>query len=544
MSRRLALSLSALLLGTILLVAAGLAGAKNAGDRARKGGTLRLSRFSDVDFVDPALAYASWSWPVSFATCAKLFNYPDEPGAAGTRVVPEVVRAFTVSRDGRTYTFDLKQSFRFHTGAAVTARSFADALNRDAAPEMRSPAVAYLHEIVGADAVIGGKAREISGVRVLGRYRLQIRLTRMLADFTARLTMPFFCPVLPGTPIDPAGIDNPAGSGPYYVAERIVNRRIVLKRNAHYRGGRPANADQVVWTIGESREQCLADTEQDQVDHCVVNGVPTTSYQSLAATYGINRAGGQFFVAPTLTTWYFAFNHDRPAFRGAGQIPLKKAINQAIDRPALARTFGYLAGRRTDQMLPPALGRDASIYPLRGADVAAAKRSYAQAGLKPDKLVLYAFNVPTGVAAAQVLAFNMKQIGIDLDVRYFDGATLAQRAATRGEPYDLVQHGWTADYADPAGFLEVLLARVEPSANANFAYFERPWVSARIEAANRLTGAARRKAWAELDIDVMRRDPPWAPYVHFTQRSFVSRSVGCYFIHPVYILDIAAVCKK
>ena len=41
---------------------------------------------------------------------------------------------------------------------------------------------------------------------------------------------------------------------------------------------------------------------------------------------------------------YFAFNHDRPAFKGVGQIPLKQAINWAIDRPALVRAAGYDAG--------------------------------------------------------------------------------------------------------------------------------------------------------------------------------------------------------
>ena len=153
------------------------------------------------------------SWPIGYATCAKLFNYPDAPGSAGTRLVPEVVDRFTVSKNGRTYTFTLKKTFRFHTGAAVTAQSFADAFNRDAQPSLKSPATVYMHEIVGASAVIDGKAASISGIRVLDRYRLQIRLTKPLGDFTARLTLPFFCPVLPNTPIDP-GDRQPGGVGP------------------------------------------------------------------------------------------------------------------------------------------------------------------------------------------------------------------------------------------------------------------------------------------------------------------------------------------
>jgi ABC-type oligopeptide transport system substrate-binding subunit len=99
-----------------------------------------------------------------------------------------------------------------------------------------------MREIEGAAAMIDGDAKRISGIRVLGRYRLQVRLTKPVGDLTARLTMPFFCPILPNTPIEPQGIDNTPGSGPYYIAERIVNQRIVLRRNTYYRGNRPANS--------------------------------------------------------------------------------------------------------------------------------------------------------------------------------------------------------------------------------------------------------------------------------------------------------------
>ena len=98
----------------------------------------------ELDHVDPALGYTTDSWLLQYATCAKLFNHPDQPGTAGARPVPEVVRSYTTSRDGRTYTFELKRTFRFHTGAPVTARSFADAFNRTAQPGLRSPA-APLH---------------------------------------------------------------------------------------------------------------------------------------------------------------------------------------------------------------------------------------------------------------------------------------------------------------------------------------------------------------------------------------------------------------
>jgi peptide/nickel transport system substrate-binding protein len=538
MSRRLALSLGALLVGTALLVGAALAGASNRADEARKGGVLRWSLAADVDFVDPALAYADRSWPIGFATCAKLFNYPDSQGAAGTRIVREVVDRWTVSKDGRSYTFRLKKTFRFHTGATVTAQSFADAFNRDAQPKLGSPATAYMHEIVGADAVIEGTATSISGVRVLDRHRLQIMLTRPLGDFTARLTMSFFCPILPNTPIEAAGNDNPAGSGPYYVAERIVNQRIVLRRNPYYHGDRPANVDRVEWTF-RPLDACLLAAEQDQIDYCY-GGLGSTLFRSLAEKYGINRPGGQFFVRPRLATWYMAFNHERPAFKGDGQIALKKAINYAIDRPELARSFGYLAGKRTDQMLPPALAHAASIYPLRGADPTTAKRWLARAKNQPTELILYANNSSSGVAQAQVVVFDLKQIGINVVVKYYDINALGNKATTAGEPFDLLILGWGADYADGGGFLPTLLGR----GGFGGTNFDDPRVAARMDAANRLTGEARRKAWGELDVDLMRNNPPWAPFVHTQARAFVSPSVGCVVVHPVYGLDITAVCKK
>ena len=54
------------------------------------------------------------------------------------------------------------------------------------------------------------------------------------------------------------------------------------------------------------------------------------------------------------------------------------------------------------------------------------------------------------VAGARVFVFNMKQVGIDVDVKYFDQAVLFEKAGRRGEPYDVVWAGWVVDYADPA----------------------------------------------------------------------------------------------
>ena len=539
MKRRLGTVLGAATVAAALVAVGALAGREaGAAAGAPKGGTLRMSAPVDVDSIDPALAYAPWSWQIEYATCAKLFNYPDAADVAGARLVPEVVDRYSASSDRRTYTFTLKRTFRFHTGAPITAQSFADAINRIAQPKLESPATTYLHEIVGADAVIAGRANTVSGVRVLSRYRLQIRLTRSVGDFTARLTMPFFCPIPPRTPFDRTLVDGAPGSGPYYIAERIPNQRVVLKRNPYYRGGRQGRVERVVWTI-ETYGACILGVEEDRIDYCFA-GLNREGYRELADKYGINRPGGRFFVSPGLTTSYVVFNHSRPAFAGAAQIPVKKAINYAIDRPELARQFGHFGGRRTDQLLPPSLARGERMYPRAGSDYPTARRLLADAARPPRELVLYADSSPSGVSLAQTLVFNLGQIGIDVQVKIFDVNALNDRLATAGEPFDLALGGWVADYADPAGFFVSLL---EPGSGSGV-NLDDPAINRRVAVASRLTGNARRKAWADLDVELMRTNPPWAPFVHNLRRTFVSKSTGCVLVHPVYGFDIAAACKK
>jgi len=535
-------TLATLAAGAALLTAAGLAGvaagsAGSVAEDAPRGGTLRIWSHVDVDSIDPALGYLRNAWLIADASCARLFRSRTPLGSSSARVVPEVARSYAVSRDRRTYTFTLKRSFRFHTGARVTAQSFADAFDRDAKAPL-SPAQPYLREIVGAVAVIDGDAESISGIRVLARDRLQIRLTKPIDDLLARLTMPFFCPVAPGTP-PPGPATVPAGSGPYYVAMHVFNQQIVLRRNPYYGGERPASVDQIVWTIGNSLEACRLAVDEDRADLCGEPGAPATEVRGLAEKYGINRPGGRFFVSPSRGTWFFVFNHDRPAFRGAGQIPLKKAINYAIDRPALVRPFGFLSQKRTDQLLPPVFARAASIYPLVGADPATARRWYAKARYKPEKLVLYTWNFPPAVAGAQVLAYDLAQVGIQLEVKYFDPDTVYARMLTPGEPYDIALQGWAADYPDPAGFLVAILA---PRGALHLAVD--PRVRDRVDAANRLTGEARLRAFADLDVELMRDDPPWAPFANTQFRTFVSPSIGCFHYDALLGMEITALCKK
>ena len=167
MQKKLLPSLAAAVIGAGLLVGASFAGsagsadpAKAGGAEAKRGGTLRINlSTTDFEFLDPALSYEAPGWQVLYMTNLMLLNYPDKPAPEGSRLVPDAATGLPrISSDGRTYTFTIKQGLRFSDGSAVTAAAFKRAFERAANPQQASPAIAFLHDVVGADARSEGKA--------------------------------------------------------------------------------------------------------------------------------------------------------------------------------------------------------------------------------------------------------------------------------------------------------------------------------------------------------------------------------------------------
>ncbi|MBA3366914.1 MAG: hypothetical protein H0U03_14225, partial [Actinobacteria bacterium] len=216
---------------------------------ARSGGVFRISLVG-LDYIDPALSYSSTGWTLIDTTCARLMTYPDKPPPEGYRLVTEVAARYPrVSRDGKTWTFTLRNGFRFSDGTPVRASAFARAINRTLAPGVRSPGVQYTQDIVGAQDVQAGRRRSAVGV-VARANRLTVRFKSPVRDFPAQTTMPFFCAVPPTLPADPEGVGAFPGAGPYYVAEYRPGQRLVIRRNRYYRGKRPHHVDSFVADLG------------------------------------------------------------------------------------------------------------------------------------------------------------------------------------------------------------------------------------------------------------------------------------------------------
>jgi ABC-type transport system substrate-binding protein len=545
MQRKLWLSIATLAVGVSLLVGASVAGAapskaqKSVSGVAKKGGTLRVNLANtDFDFFDPALAYDQWTWKFTYMTNYKLMNFPDKAAPEGSKFQPEAAAGLpAVSNNGRTYTFTIKPGAHFYPGnEPVTAQSFADAMNRDLNPKLNSPGAQFIKDVVGADQVITGKAKTASGIKVSGN-KLIVTLVKPSADFLARMTMPFFTAVPKNAPITPQGDNTMPMAGPYYIKSYTRNRQAIIARNPAYHGPRPANIDQFVVTINVDINQSFLQVKGNQADWDAA-AIPPQQVASLGPL-----RNKQFFVDPIMETDYLALNNDSPLFKN---LAARKAVNYAIDRAALLRARGAFGGQRNDQILPPGMPgyTPENIYP-KYANASKAKSTWNKGG----HVTIYGGNAGAALVQEQVLQYDLQQAGFQPDVKQFTSAVLYAKGGTKGEPFDIMFAGWSADYPDPFDFMDVLLngKNIHATNNQNFSYFNNPTINAKLDAAAKMTGDARYKAYGQLDIDITANYAPWAVFDNRNNREFFSSRVDpkCYVFQSVYSTpDLGDLCLK
>jgi ABC-type transport system substrate-binding protein len=542
MKRKFWLSTASLAVGMSLLVAAALAGSASGSSTkvGKAGGVMRINLSdTDFDYLDPALSYASWTWQFTYLTNYKLLNFPDKSAPEGGKLIPEAAAGLpTVSKDGKTYTFTVKPGAKFSNGEAVTAKSFADAINRDLNPGMQSPAVPFIIDIVGAQAVVDGKAKAASGVKVSGN-KLTISLTRPGADFLARLTLPFFSAIPKNMPIDPKGVDAPIGAGPYYVKSWTKNRTAVFAKNPNYKGTRPHNIDQFVVTINTDQNQSFLQVKAGESDFDA-GGVPPAQKAGLAPVLG-----KQFFSIPTAETDYLALNTSSGSL--FADLGARKAMNWAIDRPAMVRARGAFAGQRDDQILSPTIAgyKDIKVYPIKGADPVKAKSLYSKGG----NATVITGNAGPALVQGQVIQYNMKQIGINADIKQYTSAVVYAKAGTKGEKFDAVLAGWGWDYPDPFDFVDVLLNgnNIHETQNNNLSYFNVPALNKQMDEAAALVGDARYNAYGKLDETITKNYAPWAAFLHRNEATYLSSRMDpkCFVFQPIYArVALGAECFK
>jgi peptide/nickel transport system substrate-binding protein len=504
----------------------------------KEGGTFQVAFASGFfDGIDPALTVSSLGQPLLRPACGALMAYPDLPPPAGMRLAPDLAASEpVVSRDGRTFTFTVRKDTRFSDGTPVTARAFSRALERMLDPAMNAGAPDLASLVVGANAVLGGKATSPSGVTTNGR-KITFQLTKRASNFPSLTTT--ICAVPPNLPADPEGAKAPLPSpAPYYVGEYVPGERLVLDRNRFYTGTRPHHLDRIVADLAADEGSIVDEVASGKVDWgFVTNTTWAERTAELARRYGINRT--QFFVDPLPFVRMFVLNTSRPLFRN--NVKLRQAVNFAADRAALTTALGPSNATPTDHYL---LGfKTKRIYPLKGPDLATA-RKLARGRTRSGKAVLYTRDAVVDLAQAEILRQNLKAIGIQLQVVKFPGQVIFDKLASGRKEFDIGRIGWgtVVGPQDPS-LLGIFDGRtLGRSDNTNWSYFDSSKVNRLLDAASRLTGAKRYQAYEKLDVQISRDAAPAIPYAFQNSITFVSARVGCVVRNPTF--DLTAACLK
>jgi peptide/nickel transport system substrate-binding protein len=498
--------------------------AKSGGTTSGKtGGTITVGFYHDGywDSIDPNLWYGLSTWEVGRQVCVPLVTYPNYGGAKGSQLVPGVAAAMpTVSKDGLTYTFTIRSGLKFSNGAPLTAEDYKytfyrmDAINPDAADIFAA--------IKGTDAVVSGKAKEVSGITANGD-QLIFHLSQANGGFLQSLSLQFTCPVPNGTPAKRDESGKIPGNGPYMIETYNPGREIDFVRNPNFDPalGPRGNADKLVFNLALDESQALEKIKLGEIDVTADSLPPADGQQALADPSMKGHAFSN--TSPTLT--YMWMNNDVAPFNNA---KVRQAVNYAVDRRQIAKVVGGpTAARATDQILPPALAGDApDIYPL-APNLAKARALMKQSGIKlPVTTTLDTPSTLGTPAVAQVIQADLKQIGINLKLNVGTGTVLSAASGKRAHHRPAGFSAWTQDYPDAGDWLPLLDPRFVEGGGQK-ARFHVASLTPTFERIEKESGAKRALDYQHLATKLMRDYAPWVPlYDQVVTQATSSRVTG------------------
>jgi oligopeptide transport system substrate-binding protein len=504
-----------------------LAGSRFASASASGGGVLRVGMEGASVQIDPQVSYITTAWWLEYATAAKLYNWPDRGAAT---LVPEVASRFTLSDRGKRYAFFLRKGFRFSDGTQVTARNFAYAIDRMANKELASPGAAVITDpggtnIVGAQEVNQGNGTHVRGVEVRGPYKLVIRLTRPDPSFLLKLTMPFFQATSTTLPPTREVLGPYPSAGPYAYTKNDANVLTSIRRNPYYKPGpgrmrprRLAGVD-VVW--GQNEQDLFSQVMANQLDETTT--LPPAEVQNVANQFGVNKA--RFWTKPVACTGFLLLNTRDGLLHN--NLPMRKAINWAVDRTDYVATSGPYAGGPWTHLLPPRFPGSIGtkrLQPYATTPRIEKARKLAAGHFGDGRIiVVYRGSSPANDSQGQLVRRDLIRLGFDaaniqmVPYSYWGGLPEHWNIA--------VSLGWCPDYTDPYDFFQLLLNGYSPFGEPNENGVLTGRYRDKVEAAEKLVGNARLKAFGKLDLEITTKLAPYVPMRTYNNRYLFSNRV-------------------
>ncbi|MBJ3775086.1 peptide ABC transporter substrate-binding protein [Acuticoccus mangrovi] len=462
-------------------------------------------------------------------------------------IAPGVAKEWTLSDDGLTYTFTLRDDAKWSNGDPVTADDFVYSLRRIMTPETGAKYANILYPIRNAEAVNTGKLPpEELGVAAPDPSTVVITLGTPAPYFLELLTHQTGLPVHRGS-IEAHGAafvqpENMVTNGPYHLVSFAPNDKLVMEKSETFHDADEVAIDRVEYIPFEERATCLRRFEAGEVHSCAE--VPREQIASIR-----ERLGDEFHIAPYLGTYYYAINSARAPFDDPR---IRRALSLAIDREFLAAEIfsgSMLAGY---SLVPPGIANyvpedeapvlDYADTPMLDREDEAL-RLLEDAGYGPDKPLDIEISYNSSEDhrnAATAIAEMWRPLGINVTFNVRD--LPAHYANLRdAKDYDVARAGWIGDYSDPQNFLFLNLSDND---GFNYGRYDNPEYDRLMAEAGEETDLAAR---AELLADAERlflRDMPQIPLLHYSSTALVSSKLSGWednvrHVHPTRYLSLA-----
>jgi peptide/nickel transport system substrate-binding protein len=541
-----------LLLGVTVfaLAASGAAGARTG--HATAGGTLVFAGAADPTYLDPALVSDGESFRVTEQIFEGLVSI--KPGTTSIR--PALATRWTLSKNGRTYTFFLRHGVKFHDGTRFNAAAVCANFNRwynFSGPFQDASATYYYQAIFH-----GFRHNENSTLspplyrscRAAGPYKAIVTLTGRNGPFLPALSLSAFAIQSPaamrkyganqgelrsGTfyPTGSYAFSHPTGTGPFRFQSWTVGQRVVLVKNKQY-WGKKARLDRIIIqpiANNEARLQALKSG--------AVNGYDLVAPQDIGSIRGDSKL--KTLDRPPFNVAYVTINQAHAPF---DKLAVRQAVAYGLDRASVVRSFYFGRAVVAQEFLPPQIFGWTNKVPKYPYNPTKAKQLLQSAGLTlPVKVDFW---YPTGVSRPYMPnpALNFQAFSDSLEKSGF--RVVPHTAPWRpdyvkkvndGTAGDLNLIGWTGDYGDPDNFVGVFFGTY----SAQFGFHNNAIFNILKKAQQETNFKKRVALYKNANIMIMKYLPA-VPYAHSkpalgfqrTVKGYVPNPTGTDFFFPVY----------
>ncbi len=411
-----------------------------------------------------------------------------DPTGKTNKIVPSLSDHWTISADGKTYTFHLRPGVKFSNGQKMTAEDVAWTLNRFGNPKI--------------NAIMAAVAGGYGHATVVNSSTVRVQLKVPVAAFLYNISIwPAF--ILPKNLVEKqknAFFKHPVGTGPFMVKSFAKGSHITLVRNPHYwEKGKPY-LDSVRFNfVTDSNTRILALRAGNAQ---AIDVVPFSQVKTLKSDKNV--------VVQTATVPLFLglwLNHLRPQFK---DINVRKAMQYAIDRNLLnQQIFAGLAKVPNSVLMGFAMDAPSSVVKPYPYDVEKAK-AFMKKSKYPNGFsttLLY----PAGTDFYKQLGLALQQefgaIGIKVKLREQDTPSVTNAWFTR--KYDLVFPfaSFTSDLTVPDEYADFV-----SNWNNGFHGFETSWRNATIQKMvlrfeSTRSESQRKQQWAKIQQALMDQTP-------------------------------------